>query len=646
MQAVTPEAKDSGSPRSRLDYGLMLLLLAALWIAARPYHGIVRDARLYMAQAIYRLEPEKFQTDLFFRYGSQDSFSLFSPIFAPVVQLLGPGWAHLVFSVLGQVFWLAALLALVVALFGRGRPALAAAVGAIILVSDFGLGVFRYSEVFVTPRIFAEAMVMAALACVLRGRSVLSVLLALAAIPIHPLIALPGALIVLLMAIPITLRTVAAACAGLVVFAVLAVLGVDPFSRILVRLDPEWYGIVHERIPLAFVLKWGWKGLFLTAVPASLLALAYRPASDQHKRLILTVVAVAASGVLVTAFFGDFLANLLVLNMQLWRGLWLLTLIGNIFAAQAVLSLPKGSYARGYLIVALAANVCENVAGWFPFASATLAVCALAAFLIESRRDRPVPFYLRLPPALFAVGALLFLLTEFAFLLPWGAEPVAGLSKGALILSVFLAICLLLDWQAWRGRRPRITMILSAVPLVAALGFVDQRSDWMKYVLNGAPKDQEILEIVQGRQTYWEGGLDMLWYKLREPSFYSCDQGAGMMFYRETAMEYQRRGEVLSTLNTREFAKKAFGLCLQKADPEATGPTTPEQLTHVCRELPELDLMVLETDVAGAPRRKWASPVSVPVAADAAAMRGGDAGADDVAGDYYIYDCAELLPGG
>jgi hypothetical protein len=560
-----------------------------------------------------------------------------------VVQWLGPGWAHLVFSVVGQMFWLAALFALVVALFGRGRLPLAAAIGAIILITDFGLGVFRYSEIFVTPRIFAEAMVMVALACVLRGRSVLSVVAALAAIPVHPLIALPGTLVVLLMVIPITLRTVAVAGAGLVVFAVIAVLGVDPFSRIFVRMDAQWYEIVYERIPLAFVLQWGWKGLFLTVMPLVIIVLAYRVASGQKMRLILTVMAVAASGVLVSAVFGDLLADLLVLNMQLWRGLWLVTLIGNLFAAQAVLSLPKRSNARGYLIAALAANVCENITGWFPFSSATLAACALVAFLIERPSNRPVPFYLRMPPALFAVSAVLFLLIEFGFLLPWADDPVAALSKSGLILSVFLAIYLLLDRQAWRGRRHRITMVLSVVPLFMALAFVDQRSDWMKYVLSGEREDQEIVEIVQGRQTYWEGGLDMLWYKLRQPSFYSCDQGAGMMFYRETAMEYQRRSEVLSTLNTREFVKKAFGLCHQKTDPEATGPTSPEQLIHVCRELPELELMILETDVADVPRRAWRSPVTFPVAAE---KRAGDAGADDEESNYYIYDCAEILRSG
>ena len=149
-------------------------------------------------------------------------------------------------------------------------------------------------------------------------------------------------------------------------------------------------------------------------------------------------------------------------------------------------------------------------------------------------------------------------------------------------------------------------------------------------------------QIVEGRQNYWEGGLDMLWYKLREPSFYSGDQGAGMMFYRETAMEYQRRSEVLSTLNTREFVKKAFGLCHQKADPKAVGPTTPDQLIYVCRELPELELMVLETGVAGAPRRTWLSPAGYP----AAGRAGSGAGKGDEAVSYFVYDWTELLQGG
>ena len=68
---------------------LLLCVLLALNALARPYAGIAHDARLYSAQVLHQLEPESYSDDLFFRYGSQDQFSIFSRVAAPIVNLLG-----------------------------------------------------------------------------------------------------------------------------------------------------------------------------------------------------------------------------------------------------------------------------------------------------------------------------------------------------------------------------------------------------------------------------------------------------------------------------------------------------------------------------------------------------------------------------
>ena len=640
---MTPAPEEDGAARSPFGYAVVLLLLAALWIAQRPYRGVAHDARLYMAQALRRIEPDNFQTDLFFRYGSQDSYSVFSAVFAPAVKLLGPGWAHLLFSVAGQLFWFSALLFLVVALFGRGRQALAAAIGAIVLVPYFASGVLSYSEVFVTPRMFAEAMVMLSLASVLQGRIAASIALAGVALLFHPLMALPGALVVLLLVIPYNRWVLFAGLFGAFLFAALALLGVDPFSRVLMRLDPEWHSIVLGRAQLAFVQSWGWKSIFFGAMPIIMFVLAYPAAIAAQKRLMRAVAIVAILGVLVSWLAGDVLRDLLVLNVQPWRGLWLVTLFGNIFAATAVLALPPETKSRGLLIAALIANVCENSIVWMPTASPILAICGMAVLLMERGLKRPLPFYLRLPPTIVALGAIIYLFLEFGYWMPWRSDlPEALLMLGRLA-GIFLAIYLLLNWEACKRLRPRIALAAAFVPAIFALALVDQRTDWVQYVSDGTPPDQEILEIVGDREVYWEGGLELLWYKMRKSSFYSCDQGAGVMFQRDTALEYRRRSEALSRLNTSDFADKAAGRCFPKADPEADGPTSADQLASVCGQLPELELIVLKTDVADVERRTWRSPVRVLSAMD----EGGKAGQGTEAGDadlYYIYDCGQLLP--
>src|SRR5438874_1165283 len=67
----------------------LLLVLLAVNALARPYAGITHDARLYSAQVLNQIDPTVYGDDIFFRYGSQDQFSIFSRFVAPVVRLLG-----------------------------------------------------------------------------------------------------------------------------------------------------------------------------------------------------------------------------------------------------------------------------------------------------------------------------------------------------------------------------------------------------------------------------------------------------------------------------------------------------------------------------------------------------------------------------
>src|SRR5438094_10572948 len=63
-----------------------LVLLNAIGL---PYLGYVHDARLYSGQVLNALHPEVLGEDLFFRFGSQDRFSAFSRLMAPLVAGLG-----------------------------------------------------------------------------------------------------------------------------------------------------------------------------------------------------------------------------------------------------------------------------------------------------------------------------------------------------------------------------------------------------------------------------------------------------------------------------------------------------------------------------------------------------------------------------
>ena len=53
-------------------------MAALLFAWVHPYNGIRHDGMLYVAQALKHVDPVIFNGDLFFKFGSQDSFSAVS----------------------------------------------------------------------------------------------------------------------------------------------------------------------------------------------------------------------------------------------------------------------------------------------------------------------------------------------------------------------------------------------------------------------------------------------------------------------------------------------------------------------------------------------------------------------------------------
>jgi hypothetical protein len=100
-------ASTRGNSRARLLTGLLWTSVCALWICARPYRGVRQDAILYLAQTFDRLSPSIYGGDLFFRFGSQDRYSAFSVVMAPVVRLLGITAAEVALLCLAQLALLA-----------------------------------------------------------------------------------------------------------------------------------------------------------------------------------------------------------------------------------------------------------------------------------------------------------------------------------------------------------------------------------------------------------------------------------------------------------------------------------------------------------------------------------------------------------
>ena len=254
-------APSGGRPRwSRPAIGsaVPLILVLAMWLAMRPYVGVFHDARLYLVQALRTLEPGRYDQDLFFTHGSQDSFTVFTAGYAPLVAWLGSARAHFAATVVGEAFWLAALTALSRTIFLRRAERWLAVGAAVVLWARYGgAGVFAYAEPFATPRLFAEALVMAGLALGLRRRWLLAAAVLILAAALHPLVAACGAGVLLVLAALDDRRVwivIGVAAAG----GALAV-AVGPFAHALARYDDAWFQVVLLRCRFVFMTHWTWR---------------------------------------------------------------------------------------------------------------------------------------------------------------------------------------------------------------------------------------------------------------------------------------------------------------------------------------------------------------------------------------------------
>lgn len=587
----------------------MLILLAACWLLAHPWLGLWHDGRLYAAQALHRLYPENFQNDLFFRYGSQDSFSLFSPIYAAAIDALGLPAAALLMYGAGSLLWLAAAGWLLRPLLQGWAFWLGFAL-LLLLPADYGpaQGLLNLAEPFPTPRIFAEGLSMLALAGLLRGSVRWSVPALALAFLVHPLMAAAAALLGLLYLAKGRERSTAL-CAALAAGALLAlaVLGVGPFGRLLVAMDSEWLALVSR---YAFVHTWDtwpaaqWVGR--TAVAFSLVGAAACLAQGAPARFYGCLAATAALGLLAAWIGTGLWHNLLLIQVQPWRTLWLLQLGASLALAWLLATYwQRGGVIRVLLLALAVATLTRNTIGG--------ALAVPAAILLCLQLRRPVPSVLPgrsgwLSAALVLAlgslwlaeivqhatdnGALMAALIEETPTRIWGW---ALLKKGAFgVLGAAVA------WLVWRlaGSCRRGAGLLAWLVALASLGLGATLrpgpQDYAYPMSDQARRDiQAVLRplIPATALVYWERDVRVPWFVLHRSSYASNAQLAGMAFNRGTAVEGVRRLQRLQQLGVPDSVRE-YDAAGAKQKIAGLPPPSLQGLQYVCGD-PALDFVVL-----------------------------------------------------
>ncbi len=598
--------------------GALGLALVLLWSLTHRYAGLGGDAELYAFQAMARLHPN-LTGDLYLRYGSQDQYTVFSPLYAAMIGALGlPDAALLLTFVFKLAFFTAAWF---LARRFAGLSLSFLAVSLLIIVSGrYGaFSVFHYAEDWVTARSPAEALVLAAVAMQVRGHRVGALTVGAAALFLHPLMALPGVLLVLCLSVPrrIALGGAVAGVAATLGLAAYAVLAAKP-AGILAVMDPAWLEVVRERSKFLLLQTWSRDDWNITLRPLLSLALLSLALEDAAGRKLCVAALLVGTAGLAVALIASFVGPVAVLLQgQAWRWVWVGACAGLLLVPSGALRLWQ-SGGPGPLAAALL------LTGWTFEAVDEALPIALALLIWTARRPLARTVLRDSRWAAAAVGVVVAASiganawsTASAALSPAGHPGSATVLVRDLLKLVPLALLLAAAglWlvRSLRSTPARATLCAAllatiSVALPAAIHherrvevvpLAAQLQDWRRVI----PPQATVLVVPSPVSPA------LAWFSLQRPSYLSIDQSSGVVFSSATAEEIRRRSQVVRPVwqSTWRLASRRSRVNGASAPPALGSfePLTAAALAQMCRD-PQLDFVVAREKVgpsaAPAPR--------------------------------------------
>jgi hypothetical protein len=576
----------------------LILLLASLWLGMHGYHGLTGDGQIYAFQAFARLHPQ-LATDLYLQNTSQDQFTLFSPLYAWCIGLLGLEGAARLLTLVFTLWFVTAAWSLARVVTSRDAAWLAAGL-LLIVAGDYGAsGVFQVLDPFLTARLPAEAMVVTALSCHYHGLKRLGLFLALAALPIHPLMALPGVFVLVGLGLPLRANVICA-IGGVFAILIIAVLATNlPGTlHVLTLMDPAWLHVVRERSEFLFLQLWRPRDWSINAQPFMYLAFTAVTTLDERIRKLCAVAALVGGAGLAVAFIAGQIGPVASLVQgQGWRWVWIGAFISVMLMPSATLNVWRDERCGTPCATLL-------VYGWtLPGAGGTVcAALALMLWLNRVRINARLARYLRSLSVALGIGIAAWSLTSL---------DVAKL-QGAFALK-FPAVVLgaIIWWGITASRTARTKLLISA--MLAVFSILIFPTAFTQAHTMAAPADIHEFED-------WDGAIPststvliapprdvgaFVWFTLARPNYLSLDQSAGVIFSRATALEVQRRSTVLLPIMDPEWniwTKRRLKSAGAHPKAAPTRVLTAESLRQVCAD-PELGFVVSRKDVGFAPLR-------------------------------------------
>lgn len=611
---------------------LLFALLVALWFFAHPHLGLLGDAVFYALQALGHLHPETYGKDLFFLYGSQDDFTLFSPIYGAFIRLFGLDGAMSVLLLAGYALWLGSAMLLA----GRMLRGFAFWFGLVMVIamprSVYG-DVLEYADRFLTARLIAEALTLLAIALLLKEKRLAALTTLVFAFAVHPLMTLAGAgFVALYLACDRPREYLVAGALASGVIAFLGWMNIPPFSRLFTVMDAEWLRLAMERSHYVFwdgwrYDEWGNRAL----LSFSLLAAAAIAAQGRQRRIFLLPMVIGTLALLLFWFGTSVVHNVLLIQMQTWRWLWLPQMFSYLAAAWLTGELWARNRTCRLLLLGF-------VTAWLTLDSVggPLAVLTCMMLIWHLRHGQAIPDWLTGPFYALPVAAAGWWLANAYQEATLSAHALmqtpasSAIEFGLVWVMRFLSttggvvsiLILLAIWHYGSDRRKPVHLAAVAgvvFLLLLSLVFWDRQNQQQRYYAHQALRDaipSFSRLIPAGAVVYWEDDVQMTWFGLGRASYASLAQTVGLIFSRETAIEGNRRTARLAAMGIRDGN---FSPASQRTAPRRDASFA--GLVHLCHD-PALDFVVLSTNFSEASVSGFRNPMT---------------------GRYfYLYDCAGL----
>jgi hypothetical protein len=585
----------------------LTLLLVALWSITHPYKGLNGDAELYAVQAMARIHPG-LATDIFLQNGSQDKYTIFSPMYAQVIGWLGLTAAALTLWLSFKVWLFAAAWALARAASNSRIACLAVA---LLMIADGTYGgyeVFRYAEDWLTARSFAEALAVSAIALHFYNFKTIGLLTAVMALFVHPIMALPGLLILVCLRSSLRINLIVAALGVLGALGVsLWVLRAPASAGLLAVLDPPWLDIVRERSVFLFPQlwtsdDWGTNGRPLLCLTVTATALR----DTRIRALCIAACLVGATG-LAIAFIAGAIGHLaIVIQAQAWRWMWITCFLSVLLVVPTAAAIYRDRRCGPVTAILL-------ISGWMLAPVNGIACMALALFLwsMRERIDARTALHLR-----WVAGAVGIIMVACMALTTWNIAFAPGIgSRGetsaiaritdlvGLQVPAFVATLLAVYCIAVSRSAVILTTIIVSFGICSATTVPEALKDLLRdSALTDPSAFADWRKAIPPASNVFvapaHNSAAFAWFSLQRPSYLSVDQSAGVVFSRATAMEIERRSLVLLPMldpNWR-LLTSSRGPLANDAMQRGSRPLTEEKLVNVCSD-PQLGFVVATDDV-------------------------------------------------